>query len=168
MMRVIVLVFAAALVGIDQLIKLRVLDGLAAVGQIEVVPGFFYLTYVENRGAAFGIMQNSTTLLSVITSIVLLAAVFFILSGKVNNKFLLWSLSLVVAGGAGNLIDRIYRGFVVDYLDFSALFGFPVFNFADCCVVIGTILMLCCIVWMDKDAAKRAGRDPSHEPETEQ
>jgi signal peptidase II len=65
---------------------------------------------------------------------------------------------LVVAGGLGNLIDRVRQGFVVDYLDFSALFGFPVFNLADCCVVVGTILLLIYVFRLEYREKKRGKR----------
>ena len=154
MIKYFALMLSAVLVGIDQLIKLQVLSVLAPVGRIEVVRGFFYLTYVENRGAAFGILQGHTNILTVVTSMVLVGALYLLLSGRIASAFLTWSLSLVIAGGAGNLIDRIFRSFVVDYLDFSVIFGFPVFNFADCCVVVGTALILCGILWHDRQAGQ--------------
>lgn len=142
MTKYIALFSAAVLVLIDQLIKLWVLASLKPVGSITVISNLFDLTYVENPGAAFGILKGETVFLSVIVTAVLLVAVIALLSGKITSKFLIWSIALVIAGGFGNLIDRVARGFVVDYLDFSALFGFPVFNFADCCVVLGTIMIL--------------------------
>lgn len=168
MIRFVALAIAAVLVGIDQLIKIRVLEGLAHMGSVEVVPSLFYLTYVENRGAAFGILQDKTSLLSVVTAVVLLAILYIILSGRVEGRFFNFCLALIVAGGAGNLIDRIRIGFVVDYLDFSALFGFPVFNFADCCVVVGTILLLIGILWSDKQVSRQTEQEPpAAETETE-
>lgn len=146
---------SAVLVGIDQIIKLWVLENLVPVRQMTVVQNFFYLTYVENRGAAFGLFQTKTILLAVLTSVVLLGIIYLILSGRITEKLMVWSLALVVAGGVGNLIDRVARGFVVDYLDFGVLFGFPVFNFADCCVVVGTILLLGGILWQDRQQSKQ-------------
>ena len=97
---------------------------------------------MENRGAAFGIFQGRVGLLSIVTLAVIAVAVWLLISGKIRHKLAMWSVGLIVAGGLGNLIDRIFRAFVVDYLDVSPLFHFPVFNFADCCVVIGTALMI--------------------------
>jgi signal peptidase II len=158
MFNLIILLLAAGLTGIDQLIKARVLADAAMVGgqPVEVVPGLFYLTYVENRGAAFGILQNSTGILSAITAVVLIALLWYILSGRSKSRFLTCCIALIIAGGAGNLIDRIGQGFVVDYLDFSALFGFPVFNFADCCVVVGTILLFLGVLWSERKGAAPA------------
>jgi len=158
---------AVVLVVVDQLIKLCALATLAPTGEsITVIPGLFLLTYVENYGAAFGILHGKTGFLSVVVSLVLIIAITAILTGKVKNKFLIWSGALVVAGGAGNLVDRITRGFVVDYLDFSALFGFPVFNFADCCVVVGTAMILIHILFSDnpgEDAPASVRDDPKKE-----
>lgn len=150
------LTLSVILIIIDQLIKKTILEVLTPVGQIPVISGFFNLTYVENRGAAFGILQNHTRLLSVISLLVLIGVLVLVFTGKVKDKFLIWSLSLVAAGGAGNCIDRIVRGYVIDYLDFSALFGFPVFNFADCCVVIGTALIFIYVIRYDQKQKETA------------
>jgi signal peptidase II len=159
MYKIILLVAATVLVGADQFVKLRVLaDASMIAGQsVEVVPGLFYISYVENRGMAFGFLQGQTVILSIITGIVLLGLLWYILSGKSGNRFITACVALILAGGAGNLVDRVFRGFVVDYLDFSALFGFPVFNLADCCVVVGTILLLLGVLWSDKKAAPASG-----------
>ena len=157
MKRIFAIAVSAVLVVIDQVLKLWALADLAPQGQITVIPNFFWLTYVENRGAAFGIFQDKTSILSLISLFVLIVAFGAIVSGKIKNQFLFWSVTLVLAGGAGNCIDRIGRGFVVDYLDFSSIFGFPVFNFADCCVVIGTILILLYVIIFDR---KEDGKNP--------
>ena len=150
------LLMVVLLVGIDQAVKVWALDVLAPQHQIPVIENLFSLTYVENRGAAFGILQGRTDLLSILTGIVLLAVLVVLLSGRLQGRFLIVSVSLILAGGIGNLIDRIWRGFVVDYLDFSSLMGFPVFNFADCCVVVGTLLLLC-YVFRQEQKQKKLG-----------
>ena len=162
-MVIIALVAAAVLVGIDQALKLWAVQSLAPVGTIPLVQDALHLTYVENYGAAFSIMQNRKWFLIGVTSIIILAALFALLSGKLKSRFLISTASLILAGGVGNLIDRISRGFVVDYIDFR-LINFPVFNFADCCVVIGTILLAVYIVFLEpkekiKNAATDSGED---------
>lgn len=156
MQKYIALAVSALLVVIDHIIKAVIMAEIMPVGRVEVVSGFFYLTYVENRGAAFGILQGKASLLAIITGIALIAVIIYIVTGRAQNKLTLWSLSLILAGGVGNFIDRIFRGYVVDYLDFSVLFGFPVFNFADCCVVVGTALLICALVWGDNLTSKTA------------
>lgn len=146
----------AVLVAADQLIKAWALNSLEPIGQIVVIPNLFNLTYVENRGAAFGIFQDKTVLLSIISGVLLLLITIALLVGRFKPDFLLWTVAVGLAGGVGNLIDRTARGFVVDYFDFSSLFGFPVFNFADCCVVIATILILIYVIRTDAKSVKNA------------
>ena len=142
MKKLIPLMVTAVLFAVDQIIKIWALDTLEPLGRIVVIPGLFNLTYIENRGAAFGIFQGQTVLLSIVSGILLFVIVAALLLGKVKSKFLTWCVCIGLAGGFGNLYDRVFRRFVVDYFDFSALFGFPVFNFADCLVVSATFLIL--------------------------
>lgn len=145
---------AALLIVIDQLMKVWVYTALRFEESITVIPGLFSLTYVENRGAAFGIFQGRAGLLAVITGLFLVALLAALLTGYFQEKLMNWTLALIIAGGFGNLIDRVLRGYVVDFLDFSALFHFPVFNFADCCVVVGAILMIISILRVEFPKAK--------------
>ena len=138
----IALVVSLILIVVDQVIKIWAYQSLSQIGSVLVIPHLLRLTYVENFGAAFGILQQKRWLLIGITVAVLAFLVWTLLAKKVTEKPMVWSFALIIAGGAGNLIDRMQRGFVVDYLDVSPLFSFPVFNFADCCVVIGTALMI--------------------------
>ena len=141
------LAVAALLVGLDQWIKAWAAIGLTR--QIAVIPGLFYLTYLENTGAAFGIFQGQTFALAILSMVILAALLVLLLSSKINNRLAIWGLALILSGGVGNLIDRLVRGFVIDYLDFSALFGFPIFNLADCLVVIGTALVIIYIIFFE-------------------
>lgn len=161
MTKLLALTVSAVLIVLDQLTKAWAMGNLAA--SIPVIPGLFYLTYVENRGAAFGIFQGKTTLLAIVSIVVLLVLLVAILSGRIKERFLIWAISLVLAGGFGNCIDRLARGFVVDYLDFSALFGFPVFNLADCCVVVGTFLILIYVIFLERK--KPQSDEAAHKPE---
>ncbi len=154
MKRILALILTAALVFADQLIKIWALKSLVPIYQIEVIPNLFNLTYVENRGAAFGIFQDKTMLLSIISGALLLVILCALLLGKFKSNFLLFTVAIGLAGGVGNWIDRMTRGFVVDYFDFSALFGFPVFNLADCCVVVATGLILIYLIKTDDKSSK--------------
>lgn len=155
----------AGLVIVDQLLKIWVLSSLAGLGSsVMLIPGLLQLTYVENRGAAFGIMQGRVGILSLLTLAVIIFCIVLLIR-KVHNRMAATSLALIVAGGLGNLIDRVFRGFVVDFLDVSPLFSFPVFNFADCCVVIGTILLLIYLFFFDETAKKKDKAEPPTEPE---
>lgn len=152
------IVAGVLLVVLDQFFKLWVLSSLKPIGSYKIIESLFYLTYVENRGAAFGILQGHITLLSGLTFLVLVAVLALFFNGAFKGRVLQWSVIAGVSGGVGNLIDRVFRGYVVDYLDFSSLFGFPVFNFADILVVCGTLSVLLCILLYDDKKTAREGK----------
>ena len=140
----------AALIGIilltaaDQLIKYWVVQDLKPVGSVPFLHigdhKILDLTYLENNGAVFSSFAGMRWLL-VGTTVILMAfcAYWLVRHGK-KSKLLTVSLTLILSGGLGNLIDRLFRGgLVVDYLEVK-LFHFAVFNFADCCVVLGVVL----------------------------
>ena len=135
------LVCVAALVGADQLIKLWAVRALAPVGAMPLIPHLVELRFVLNQGMAFSLLSGKQLFLIVATSAALLLVayeLFFRSRGKLLQRI---AFILVLGGGIGNLIDRIFRdGLVVDYLDVK-LFHFAVFNFADCCVVVGVVLL---------------------------
>ena len=122
---------------LDQLSKILALKYLAPAGSIPIIKNVFHLTYVENRGAAFGILQNQK-LFFVIFALLALGFIWFYAYNNRLNKVMVYGLGLVVGGVIGNLIDRVRLGFVVDYLH---IMNFPVFNIADSAVTIGIILI---------------------------
>ena len=132
------------LIGIDQLIKNWALNVLRYKGAISVIENVFNLTYVENRGAAFGLFQNNQIIFIVVA---------LIASKKINSKICKTSIMLIIAGALGNLIDRIRLDFVVDYFDFVFIWNY-VFNLADCFIVVGTIL-LCLYVLIKSDKTEK-------------
>jgi len=134
----------------DQLIKNWALDYLTKIDTMQVIPNFLHFTYVENYGAAFGMLTNQKWFLIGITSTAIIAGIIAIIKGVFKNPILLCGVTLIISGGLGNLIDRATRGFVVDYIDINRWFEFPVFNFADCCVVVGTILVMIYILFLDQ------------------
>lgn len=147
---------AALLIGLDQLFKYFAVTNLAQNGAYVIWDGVFELKYAENEGAAFSMLAGQRWFFIVITAVVMLFLLGVILSGRYRKQPLLnVSFVLVLAGGIGNLIDRIVNGYVVDYLYFK-LIDFPVFNFADCCLVIGAIVMLIFFffIYEDKNAKK--------------
>lgn len=119
------------------------------VSEIEVIKNILYFTYVENRGAAFGIMQNNRWFFITVTLILIFIMVLYILKSKPKNIILKLSLSFVIGGGIGNLIDRIAKGYVVDFIDVRII-NYPVFNIADCFIVIGALL-LCIYILFSKE-----------------
>lgn len=113
------------------------------------------LVYVENRGAAFGILQNKRILFVILTIVVvLMLVIYFFKNYKTNEKILNISLSLIISGALGNFYDRILQGYVVDFLEFS-FFNFPVFNIADTLITSGCILMIVYIIFFESETGKK-------------
>ena len=145
------LIAGAVLVVIDQIIKLWAVGVLQDKGSIPFLHfgnlEILDLTYLENSGAVFGSFAGMRALLIGITSVMLISCIWGIIRYGKTSKLLNTSLVLVLAGGIGNLIDRIFRGgLVVDYIEVK-LFDFAIFNFADCCVVIGVCLFILYILF---------------------
>ena len=149
----------AALTAADQIIKYFVLLYLKPVGSVGAINGFLEWNYVENTGAAFGSFSGNTALLSIITAVIIISGIAAIILKKINNKFLLVTATVIIAGGLGNLIDRIFRGYVVDFI--KVLFiDFPVFNFADILVTCGSfMLIIYLIIDIYKDSRKKSKGD---------
>lgn len=138
---IISLISIAVLTAADQVIKLFVERFLAPVGTAEFINGFIGWNYVRNTGAAFGSFSNNTVLLSVVTGAVLLAGIVLIAMKKVKSKFCLVCAVMIISGGLGNLIDRVLKGYVVDFIDLQFM-DFAVFNFADILVTVGAFVLM--------------------------
>ena len=137
MIQAITLLVIAALVAIDQVIKIAVVNRFAAGGSMDILFGLIRIRYVENTGAAFSSMQNQT----IFTAVVIVMFIFLLMTKKIKPGFIYWCVAVVIAGGAGNFVDRVARGFVVDYIE-PTFVNFAVFNFADCCVTVGAALLI--------------------------
>ncbi len=133
-------VIAVLIVILDQTTKFYITRNVSFENPINVINNFFYITHTTNKGAAWGILQNGRYFFIPLTIIVSIALIYFL--AKSDNKILKLSLSLILGGAAGNLIDRIIKGSVVDFLDFYfGSYNFPTFNVADSFVVVGTFLL---------------------------
>ncbi len=148
----------AAGVAIDQVLKSVVTQQLKPLGQIELIPGFFNLTYVENRGAAFGMLANHQWLFIVVTAVVCVAIAAALIFYQNHTALTRTALTLVLAGGIGNMIDRLHYQYVVDYIHFQ--FFPPVFNFADICVTVGCALLIIYLLFFtdEKGSPRQPGR----------
>lgn len=134
---------ALSVLVVDQASKALVLAFMKPYTAREVVPGLFNLVYVENRGAAFGILNRAGSIGTVFLVIVSLAAlgVIYALLRKTRDRVAAFALSLIAGGAVGNLIDRLRFGFVVDFLDFYlGRYHWPAFNAADSAITVGVIL----------------------------
>lgn len=123
---------------------------LSQVETIPLIKGVFHLTYTRNTGAAFSILRNQQMLLIIITSTVLLMLALWLvrLIPQPDNVGLKLSLTFLLAGGIGNLIDRIRLNYVIDLFDFR-LINYPIFNVADCLIVVGTIFLGWLVLFRD-------------------
>lgn len=142
MLQIIILVASALLVGIDQLTKWLAVEYLQEGQPVPVIDGVFELLLHKNPAAAFGLFEGQRWLFMGVTVIVIVVLAAILMSGKFRQYWLVnISGTLIIAGGIGNMIDRVRLGYVIDFL-YVRLIDFPVFNFADCCVVIGALLLL--------------------------
>lgn len=160
MKKIISLIAIAVLTAIDQIIKFFVERDLRPIREMPFIDGFIGWHYVRNTGAAFGSFSNSTVLLSVFTAVLLLVGIVALLMGKIKDKFYIVCAVIVIAGGLGNLIDRIFRGFVVDYIEVQFM-DFAVFNFADILVTCGAFMIMGYTVYdlIRERKLKKAGDD---------
>lgn len=147
MLQVITLVSMLALVALDQIIKLLVLNYLKPIGSFPLIDDVIQLNYVENTGAAFGSFSEQTNLLSIFTFVVIIIGILALMFKKIKFGVEYICVTLIISGGIGNLIDRIFRGFVVDYIE-PLFINFAVFNFADILVTCSAIFL---IVWLVYD-----------------
>ena len=140
------------LILLDQVTKLLALQNLKGQNPVTLIPDVFQLLYVENRGAAFGILQNRQWVFLIITVIVLAALVWALPKIPQERHFLPLTLCLcfIGAGAVGNMIDRIFRGYVVDFFYFK-LIDFPVFNVADIYVTTAAVILIVLIVILYKE-----------------
>ena len=145
-------ILAAVLVALDQLVKYLVLQNIELGAHVPFIPHLLELTYVKNTGAAFSIFSEHTWLLA----LAIWKNFFHHPLGKVI-------LTLLLAGAVGNLIDRVFRGFVVDM--FNVLFmNFAVFNVADICVVVGGIAAALYYLFLADKLEPHPGRETDDDP----
>lgn len=139
------------LIAVDRLTKQWAIDSLR-VKEWEIIPEFFSFHYLENHGAAWGILQNATAFFVLITIVILAVMVYFY--GKIPTQrryhLLRFSILVLAAGAIGNFIDRIQLGYVVDFIYVECI-SFPVFNIADCYVCVAAVLLLYCLLYKYKD-----------------
>ncbi len=158
MVELICCVCIAAIAAADQLIKIAVLNSPLVSGEVStVIDGFLQWRYVENTGAAFSLFTGKTALLTVFTAVVLLVGFYLIFAKKIKSKVALASVVMLMGGGLGNLIDRVFRHFVVDYIEVLFI-DFPVFNFADCFVTVGEFLLVGYLIYDIVRDYKKAGQ----------
>ncbi len=133
---------------LDQISKYLVVIYMDLGESVQVIPHLFNFTYIRNEGAAFGSLSNSRWVFMIASSVMIVGILVYMFWKKPKNKLLSTALTLIVAGGIGNMIDRIRLGYVIDFIDFCA---FPklwmwTFNVADSFVVVGAGLIILYII----------------------
>lgn len=134
---------------LDQLTKLIVLNHMALSESVPFIPHILAFTHVHNYGAAWGIFSNHRWVFIAVTAVAIVLLPILLYRYRKLHFLFGFSLSLIIGGAVGNMIDRVFRGYVVDFFEFEFI-DFPVFNVADICVTVGTALMFIYIVFLDK------------------
>lgn len=132
------IIISFLLIILDQISKYYIINNYQLYSSSSLIDNFIYITNIRNAGAAFGILQNYK-ILFIISSIIIISVLlfYFFISSK-HDILLRTSLTLIISGGIGNLIDRIKLGYVIDFIDVRI---WPIFNFADSYIVIGCLLL---------------------------
>ncbi len=154
--RLAMLSLAGMIVILDQLTKYWINQ---AKPRFEVITGFFNLSYVQNSGAAFGILQGKLFLLTVVSIAAIGVLVFLIFYEDERKKGLLFGLALILGGTCGNFIDRFRLGYVIDFLDFHIKqYHWPSFNVADSSISAGVGILIFVMIW-EEYYKKRQSQD---------
>lgn len=133
----------------DQLSKFWAAKILKNGNSIKILGNYLRLTYAENKGAAFSILQNQRTFFLIITIVMLIFLTVIYFKTKNLSNLSKLSIAMIAGGAIGNFIDRLRLGYVIDFIDvrFGNFYDFPIFNIADSFVVCGTILMIILILF---------------------
>ena len=123
---------------VDRLTKYILFRNLSEGESVRVVPGLFHITLVLNSGAAFGLFKGRSLFFTVSAALIIVFIYFYIIRGGCKDLLMLTALGLILGGAAGNLIDRVLFGYVIDFLDFRI---WPVFNIADASITIGAFIL---------------------------
>lgn len=144
------LIISILIIIADQLVKYFVATGMSVGDTAFSVLNLFDITYVQNQGAAFSILSGKLSILSLISVIFCVGVVVYWIKKKPTHTLLCTALTMMFAGAFGNAIDRIFRGFVVDYIQ-TTFINFPVFNIADIGITVGAALLVLYVILFDKE-----------------
>ena len=143
--------FAAGIVAADQVTKILTVANIALYLDVEFIPGFLGLTYVQNTGAAFSSFEGQQWLFALIFALFTAGVVYEYFKKPMGfTTFERWCIAAIYGGGLGNMIDRVRLGYVVDMIE-TKFMVFPVFNVADCFITCGCILMLISLCFFNKE-----------------
>ena len=147
---------AAILIGLDQAAKYLALINLKPVGSMVFIKGILDLTFVENRGVAFGMFSGQRWFILLLTGLITVALLYYYKKLPKTKEYQLvrMVMILIFSGAIGNMIDRVFRGYVVDFFEF-AFIDFPVFNVADIYVVVGVCILAFLILFVIKEPEEK-------------
>lgn len=147
-----ILIIGFIILLIDQVFKALIMSFLNLGESISLIPNFFSITLLFNTGGAFSLFSGNTIFLIVLSFIVIYILYKYFIKDKVINKKNIILYGILFGGICGNLIDRIFRGYVIDYIDFNIFgFNYPVFNFADICIVVSIFMIFIMMYKGDKN-----------------
>ena len=149
---------ASLIVLLDQVVKYFVAQHLSQTDSAVIIPHILNFIYVRNTGAAFSMFSGKTVVLGVVSILFCIGVAAFWIVKKPQHTLFKLSLMLLFAGAFGNAIDRIFRGFVVDFIE-TAFVKFPVFNIADIAITVGTVLLVIYLLFFDKAGSKNGEND---------
>ncbi len=164
---ILAIVCAAVCLIADQLSKAYIVQNFTLFEQQGFIKGLINITYIQNGGGAWGIFSGNTMFLLVITIAIMIACIYILAVKAKRQPLYFWAISLVLAGGVGNMLDRLFRnGLVVDFLQFDFWRDFPVFNIADCAIVIGCGLLIIHFLkeWIDEIKEKKGKANADNNP----
>lgn len=150
-----IILIIISIISLDQLSKLLVVNTMAENQTIGFIKGFIDFTYRKNTGVAFGMLSEHRWLYMSFTTIMLIAMVVFLIKNKNAHKLIKIAIAFLIGGGAGNMIDRLFRvgtdgkQFVVDFLEFTFV-DFAIFNVADSFITFGAILLVIYVIFLEK------------------
>ncbi len=151
MQYILMLLFCAGAVALDQWTKYLVVALIPLFSKVDVIPGLFHLTYVQNTGAAFSLFEGMQWLFALIFLVFTVVIVWdFAQKTLPFSAFERWCIVAIYAGGLGNMIDRLRLGYVVDMIEVEFI-RFPVFNVADCFITCGCAALIASLVLVNKD-----------------
>ena len=143
---------------LDQLTKLLITTFMELGDSIPIIKNVLHITYWENSGAAFGMLSDRRWVFILVSTVTIIGLLIFLYLGHAQNRLYAIAISLIISGGIGNMFDRLYLGYVIDFIDFQ-LIDFAIFNGADSFVCIGAGLLILAMVLEVIDEAKKSKKD---------
>lgn len=147
------ILITAGVILLDQATKYLAVAFLKNIYTFPIIEDVLHLTYLENTGAAFGMLKNSRWVFIVVSLVTIIGIIIYYVKFPPKNKWLIAGLSFILGGGIGNMIDRILLGYVVDFIDFRII-NFAVFNVADSFVCVGAVLVLIYVFFFSDEGKK--------------